>query len=180
MRHKVVLVADDDPSILESLQAGMEVEGWQSHAVFNGHEAIKFVHERNPDMVILSTNMPGMSGVDVCRHVSAISEIPVIMLAARHDPEERALCFSLGADDYINKPFQPQDLINRVKGTLLKRKVMGTKDYDPIRCLQECIDGLRAKIEKDPENPEYIVTVPGIGYRFDIPGNTRSEGKSGG
>lgn len=227
MNPTIILIADDDPSVAELLKADIESEGWQAYAVYNGDETIKFIHENNPDLVILDIGMPGVDGVEVCRHIAAVSMIPVVMLTGRRDLETKSKCLGMGAEEYITKPFRPQELMKIVKSVLLRRRVNDLRLKQPLFCgdlevdfaaekvkrggveiklapieyrllealalnagksltsryllnkvwgprysdernpLHEYIDRLRSKIEANPDNPAFIITVPGIGYRFE-------------
>ena len=118
-----ILIADDDPSIVNMLKPDMEAEGWQSYYTYNGDETIKFIHMYDPDLVILDIGMPGADGIEVCRHITAISKIPVVMLTAKSDEETRAKCLGLGAAGYITKPFRIARLIDKAKEVLTMRRV---------------------------------------------------------
>ncbi len=179
MRTTVILVADEDESLARAIVTECWSEGWQAFAVSTGDQAIKFVHERKPDLVVLNAVMPGISGIEVCRHISAISKTPIIMLSSIDDAKIRAKCIKSGASDYIVKPFRAVDLTQRIMKALIRRRVNRIAQHPTLaekrKSLQECIDGLRAKIERDPENPSFIVTVPGVGYRFGgEPGTQKS------
>jgi DNA-binding response OmpR family regulator len=118
-----ILIADDDPSIVDMLKPDMEAEGWQAYFTSNGDETIKFVHRNDPDLVILDIGMPGTDGIEVCRHITAISNIPVIMLTARSDEETRVKCLGLGAAGYVTKPFRIARIIDKVKEVLTMLRV---------------------------------------------------------
>lgn len=173
MRPAIILIADEDVSLANAIIAECESEGWQAFAVFTGDQTIKLFHERKPDLIVLNTILPGVSGVEVCRHIAAVSKTPVIMLGGVNDGKMRAKCIRYGAGDYVVKPFQTVELMQRINKFLIRKQVK-TGERRPTlgykrKYLQECIDGLRSKIERDPENPAFIVTVPGIGYKFEIP-----------
>lgn len=170
MRQTVILIAEEDVCLAEAIAADCVSEGWQAISVSTGDQAIKFVHEKKPDLIILSTAVHGTNGLEVCRHVAAITKTPVIMLSSFKDARIRAKCLKYGAEDYIVKPFKQIDLMQRIKKILIPRRVKHLARQPSLaekqQSLQACIDALRAKIELDPENPTLIVTVPGVGYRF--------------
>ena len=134
MNPTIILVADDDPSIADLLRSDLEAEGWQVYATYNGDETIKFIHENKPDLVILDIGMPGVDGVEICRHISAISTIPVVFLTARHDAETRSQCLALGAEGYVTKPFLPEQVKEQIMAVLLRRHVNDHRLQRPLCC----------------------------------------------
>lgn len=226
MHQVTILVVDDDPSINELVQDCLEEEGWKTFCAYNGDDALRIVRENNIDLVLLDIMMPGTDGIEVCRQIAAISPVPVIMLSAKGDLDDKLTSLKLGADDYITKPFHPQELIARVKVALRRReekpisslssfssgdleinfsakrvrikgnevkltpteyrlleelthdegkaltyeyllqKIWGPEYSEERQYLHIHIGRLRTKIEPDPKHPVYIITVPGIGYRF--------------
>jgi len=117
-----ILVVDDDPSIIELVQTSLEEEDWNMCSALNGDEALKTIHENLPDLVILDIMMPGIDGTEVCRHINSTSSVPVVMLTAQADLDTKVRCLEMGADDYITKPFQPEELIARVKAVLRRQQ----------------------------------------------------------
>lgn len=118
MNQTTILIVDDDPSINELLQSVMQEEGWKTNSAVDGDQAIKSFHENLPDLVILDIMMPGIDGVEVCRHIADTSSVPIIMLSALSALDDKVRCLDVGADDYITKPFQTRELIARVKAAL--------------------------------------------------------------
>jgi DNA-binding response OmpR family regulator len=117
--HKAtILVVDDDSSIVYLVQSNLEEAGFNTLAAFNGDDAIKYAHDRLPDLMILDLNMPGINGFDVCRHINATLKIPIIMLTARRELKDEIVGLNLGADDYVTKPFRTDNLIAHVTAVL--------------------------------------------------------------
>ena len=116
--EKTVLIVDDDPHIGELLKLYFENEGFRVDVCFRGDEVVDRVQQLNPDVVVLDLMLPGMSGFDVMRELRRFSDVPVIMLTARGDTLDKIVGLELGADDYIAKPFEPKELIARVKAVL--------------------------------------------------------------
>ncbi len=116
--EKTVLIVDDDPHIGELLKLYFENEGFRVDVCFRGDEVVDRVQQLNPDVVILDLMLPGMGGFDVMRELRRYSSVPVIMLTARGDTLDKIVGLELGADDYIAKPFEPKELIARVKAVL--------------------------------------------------------------
>lgn len=120
----VVLVADDDPDILQLVAFRLERAGYEVIQATDGEEALRFVTERQPDLAVLDVMMPKLNGYDVTRRIrenEATSRIPVILLTARVQEADVARGFEAGADDYIKKPFSPQELRSRVQAILGRR-----------------------------------------------------------
>ncbi|HHV97487.1 MAG TPA: response regulator transcription factor [Clostridiaceae bacterium] len=113
-----VLVIDDDVNICEVIRLYMEKEGFQVHSVYNGKKAIEEFSQLAPNIVILDIMLPGADGWQVCREIRKVSNIPIIMLTAKGETFDKVLGLELGADDYIVKPFEPKELVARVKAVL--------------------------------------------------------------
>ncbi len=118
MSTQTVLIADDDAKIRELLELYLTKEGFVVEQAADGAEAILKAQQLKPDLIVLDIMMPVMDGMEVCRQVRKFSQVPVIMLTARVEDEDRILGLELGADDYVSKPFNPRELIARVKAVL--------------------------------------------------------------
>jgi len=126
MPTQTVLIADDDAKIRELLELYLTKEGFVVEQAADGAEAILKAQQLKPDLIVLDIMMPVMDGMEVCRQVRKFSRVPVIMLTARTEDEDRILGLELGADDYVSKPFNPRELIARVKAVL--RRVPGREE----------------------------------------------------
>ncbi len=113
-----VLIVDDDPSLAEMLSIILRGEGLQTSHCANGSDAVHAFRDSAPDVVLLDVMLPGMNGVEVCRALRAESTVPIVMLTARTDTIDVVAGLESGADDYITKPFKPQELIARVRARL--------------------------------------------------------------
>ncbi|HOJ09968.1 MAG TPA: response regulator transcription factor [Clostridiales bacterium] len=125
-----VLVIDDDVNICELIRLYMEKEGYEVLAVYNGKKAIEEFSRFAPNIVILDIMLPGADGWQVCREIRKISNIPIIMLTAKGETFDKVLGLELGADDYMVKPFEPKELVARVKAVLRRyeRKELDTEE----------------------------------------------------
>ncbi|MBQ4551502.1 MAG: response regulator transcription factor [Clostridia bacterium] len=114
-RKKLILIADDEVGIHESLRLYLTREGYEVYSVFRGSDVMEAFTRMRPDLVILDIMMPGRSGTQVCSDIRAVSMTPVIMLTAKGEEVDRLLGFALGADDYIVKPFSPREVVSRIQ-----------------------------------------------------------------
>lgn len=113
-----VLVVDDDINICEIIRMYLEKDNFQVSVCHDGKNAIEVFKEKAPDIVILDIMLPGMDGWQVCREIRKFSGIPIIMLSAKDETFNKVLGLELGADDYIVKPFEPKELIARIRAVL--------------------------------------------------------------
>jgi len=227
MRHPRILIVDDDPLVLKFVRANLQSMDYEIFAAMDGAEALHIVEKELPDLVILDIMMPKMDGFEVCNRLREWSQIPIIMLTARDNVDDKVKCLNAGADDYITKPFGINELTARVTAVFRRTEAAGTIPTQPsfthddleinfaqrrvtvagnevkltpteYNLLQEFVlnagkvlththllnrvwgpeyaqereylrvfvGHLRTKIEPDPTNPKYIITVPGVGYQF--------------
>ncbi len=222
-----ILIVEDDKKTASLIKLYLEREGFQTTIAYDGRQALELAERYQPIFVILDLMLPVLDGWEVCRRLRQSSDVPILMLTARGEEVDRVSGLTLGADDYVVKPFSPRELVARVKAILRRgrpeasdqEKVLSfehltldlekhkvTLEGRPIlltphefKLLQtlmaapgkvfvrkELLDRLyprneatvidrvvdvhmgklRQKIEKDPSNPRYILTVRGIGYQF--------------
>ena len=225
MINKKVLVVDDEKKIVDIVTAYLEKDGYKVISAYDGKTAVDMARNRAPDIIILDLMLPEISGWDVCRILRAESSVPIIMLTARDEDTDKIVGLELGADDYVVKPFNPKELIARIRAVLrrgsradiekrvieigdlsidmekyevrrggrlialtrtefellsvlaespgrvysrlqLLDKVQGEAYEGYERTIDSHIKNLRKKVEIDPDNPTYVSTVRGIGYKF--------------
>ncbi len=220
-----ILVIEDDPNITKILSLYLEREGFSVMTTDNGEEGLRLLEEDEPDLVILDIMLPGIDGWEVCRRIRKEHAIPVIMLTALDSTHDKVTGLELGGDDYITKPFDPQEMIARVRAVVrrsadsirgprlsfsdfavdrdqrrvtrdgedvhltakefdllwllsnhpgqvftrdqLLDRIWGYEFYGNIRTVDVHIRHLREKLEPDPDHPRYILTVWGVGYKFE-------------
>jgi two-component system alkaline phosphatase synthesis response regulator PhoP len=224
MAGKRILVVDDDAKTVELVKLYLNRDGYRVITAYDGTEALRLAHESHPDLIVLDLMLPGVDGLEVCRTIRNESDVPIIMLTAKSTDQDKLIGLSLGADDYVTKPFSPRELAARVR-TVLRRlpgeripekiehgelsldflkheaflagkplnltpvefKLLGVLAKEPGRVFSrgELIekalgyefDGfdrtidvhilkLRRKLEPDPQQPRYIKTVYGAGYKL--------------
>ena len=222
-----VLIVEDDPDTVQLVSLYLSRDGHRVLTAADGHEGLHLAREARPDLVILDLMLPGLDGMELCRILREESEVPIVMLTARVEEDDRLAGLDLGADDYVTKPFSPRELAARVR-TVLRRTARDAVDGGPAelkngevrvdmpqkavyvaqtpvrltptefrllvlmmrepgrvftrnniidrvfgydfdgfdRTVDAHVSNLRRKLEADPENPRYIHTIYGLGYRF--------------
>ena len=130
MSTQTILVADDEVNIRELAQLYLRKEGYQVMTANNGREALQKIREFQPDMLVLDLMMPELDGWEVCRRVRAESSLPILMLTARDDDIDKIVGLEMGADDYLTKPFNPRELVARVRAVLRRsgEDSLGSRD----------------------------------------------------
>ncbi|MBR2811430.1 MAG: response regulator transcription factor [Solobacterium sp.] len=127
----VILIADDDRDICTALKiylSGTEHEVLEAH---NGKQALDIVTRRSVDLVLMDIMMPGMDGIEATRHIREFSNIPVILLTAKSEDTDKINGLDIGADDYVTKPFNPEELIARINSQLRRYMKLGGADRKP-------------------------------------------------
>ncbi len=217
-----VLIVDDDQALSEMLSIVLRQEDLDVTHVADGSAALATFRDVRPDLVLLDVMLPGLDGMEVCRRIRAESGVPIVMLTARTDTVDVVVGLESGADDYVVKPFKPQELIARVRARLrrgdepaperleigdlvidvaghsvrrggqplsltplefdllvalarkpwqvftrevLLEQVWGYRHAGDTRLVNVHVQRLRSKIEHDPEHPQIVVTVRGVGYK---------------
>ena len=219
-----ILIAEDDADIRGLLRLYLEGEGYRVLEAEDGAQALELAREDPPDMAILDIMMPGMNGFELTRALRKFSDVPILILSAKSQDNDKILGLNLGADDYIAKPFNPVEIVARVKAQLrraarttgdvlqvrdlsldtasfqltkggqpilltpMEYKILALLMRSPGRMFTKIqlyegavgpyfegddntmmvhISKLRDKIEDDPKNPRYIITVRGLGYKLE-------------
>ena len=124
-----ILIADDDKNICELLKMYLEKEDYEVVTAGNGEEAIAKFDSENPDLILLDVMMPKLDGWQVCRELRKKSECPIIMITAKGETFDKVLGLELGADDYVVKPFEPKEIIARIKA-VMRRTGKASSDTD--------------------------------------------------
>jgi DNA-binding response OmpR family regulator len=128
MAEPTVLVVDDEPTVTEVVSIYLERAGYRVAVAADGETALGILEGQSPDLVVLDLMLPDVGGLEITRWLRARGDIPIIMLTARKEEVDRILGLELGADDYVVKPFSPQELVSRVKAVL--RRTYGAS---PVR-----------------------------------------------
>jgi len=216
----LVMVVDDDQDLAEMLSIVLTGAGMEVDLVNRGDQVMDLFNSHTPDLVLLDVMLPGIDGVEVCKIIRESSMVPIVMLTAKGDTQDVVLGLEAGADDYMVKPFKPQELVARINTRLRRSTKVGSlsifnlvidqlehkvlKDGKEIaltrlefdllatlakepgrvftreallsevwgyqhaadtRLVNVHVQRLRSKIESDADNPEYVLTVRGVGYK---------------
>jgi DNA-binding response OmpR family regulator len=151
-----ILVVDDEPLYIRLLEINLRTEGYEVITATNGLEALELISSKNPDLVLLDLMMPKLDGVTTCERIRQFSNIPVIMVTAKGEEQERVKGLNVGADDYIVKPFSATEVLARVRAVL--RRSLTSIDSTPNRFFNHGnlrIDFARAEVWKD-QKPVYL------------------------
>ena len=122
MSNDLILIVDDEENIIELGRLYLENEGYKVEAANDGLEALRKFEHLKPALIVLDLMLPGLNGWEVCKKIRAVSETPIIMLTARTDDVDKIVGLELGADDYMTKPYNPRELVARVKAVLRRGK----------------------------------------------------------
>jgi len=216
----LVMVVDDDQDLAEMLSIVLTGAGMEVDLVNRGDQVMDLFNSHTPDLVLLDVMLPGIDGIEVCKIIRESSMVPIVMLTAKGDTQDVVLGLEAGADDYMVKPFKPQELVARINTRLRRSTKVGSlsifdlvidqlehkvlKDGKEIaltrlefdllatlakepgrvftreallsevwgyqhaadtRLVNVHVQRLRSKIESDSDNPEYVLTVRGVGYK---------------
>ena len=144
-----ILVVDDEPPIADLVAGYVTREGWEARAVADGIAAVSAVRDFEPDVVVLDLMLPGLDGIEVCRQLRGFSDAYVLMLTARSEEVDRVAGLTVGADDYLAKPFSPRELVARVRA-ILRRSESGRRAGDePLTVGSVVVDTLRRDVRAD-------------------------------
>jgi two-component system KDP operon response regulator KdpE len=222
-----VLVVEDEPQIVRALRINLRARGYEVDAAPDGRSALDLAARRHPDVVLLDLGLPDMEGVEVINGLRGWLSVPIIVLSARHQSDEKVAALDAGADDYVTKPFGMDELLARLRAAVrraapaaetalvetpafsvdlaakkvhrdgadvrltptewhvlevlvrnagklvgqqqLLREVWGPAYEHETNYLRVYLAQLRRKLEPDPSHPAYLITEPGMGYRFENP-----------
>src|SRR6266436_6186954 len=193
---ETVLVVEDSRAMQRTLQRLLEADSLQVQIASDGIAGLETFRKQPPSAVLLDLKLPGLSGKELCREFKTIAaSVPIVVLSANAEVEDKVLLLELGADDYVTKPFSPRELVTLTAqefkllkffagspGRVLTRdellnEVWGYQNYPSTRTVDNHILRLRQKLEPHSANPRFFLTIHGAGYKF-IPGNGGANGKS--
>jgi DNA-binding response OmpR family regulator len=141
MNEPTILVVDDEPSISEVVSIYLRRAGFQVTVARDGQEALDALEKGPPDLVVLDLMLPKVDGLEITRRLRAAGDTPIIMLTARREEADRIAGLEMGADDYVVKPFSPQELVSRVKAVLRRTRGPGPAGAErPLVFDDLCID----------------------------------------
>ncbi|WP_299775111.1 response regulator transcription factor [uncultured Pseudoteredinibacter sp.] len=151
-----VLVIEDDLDACELLAEYLDFEGFKVDTASSGVEGLNFLEKNQPDIVLLDIMMPQMNGLDVLKHIRIDSDVPVLMLTAKHEDMTKVMGFELGADDYLTKPYNPVELSARIKAILRRTSKAVTKSNAHLANLE--LIQARREVKVDGETVSLTAT----------------------
>jgi two-component system alkaline phosphatase synthesis response regulator PhoP len=128
MSHARILLVDDEPAIVETVRAYLEAEGYAVQTACDGPEALTLARSFHPDVIVLDLMLPGLDGLEVLRRLRQASDVYVLLLTAKTHETDKVVGLTMGADDYVTKPFSPRELMARVKALLRRGRSSGAGD----------------------------------------------------
>ena len=147
--NELILLVDDEPSIIQLSRMYLEREGFRISAVNDGEAALTAVAREHPALVVLDVMLPRLDGLEVCRRLRALNDpTAILMLTARDEDIDKVLGLEMGADDYLTKPFNPRELVARVKA-ILRRSERKVDETAPIHLGDLTIDPARREVQVD-------------------------------
>jgi DNA-binding response OmpR family regulator len=143
-QQRRVLVVDDEPRMIHFIRLNLEHDGFEVSEAASGTEALEALRDTLPDLILLDVMMPDLDGFETLELIREISNVPVIMLTAKGEEDDRVRGLELGADDYITKPFSPRELVSRVRAVLRRTEMPG----EPVHELIEVDDRLKIDFDR--------------------------------
>jgi len=146
-----ILIVEDDTNTSTLVETYLQREGFSTIAAFDGEQALALARSRNPGFVILDVMLPRVDGWEICRQLRKISDVPILMLTAREEEIDRILGLSLGADDYVVKPFSPRELVERVKAILRRTQPRPSREDQILSHAGLILDPGKCKVSLNGE-----------------------------
>ncbi|MEZ5170447.1 MAG: response regulator transcription factor [Acidimicrobiia bacterium] len=172
-----VLVVEDDPTVSEVVVRYLERDGYDVCALDSGEAAVREADARRPDLAVLDLMLPDMDGLEVCRRLRDAGPVPVVILTAKGEEEDRLCGLEYGADDYVTKPFSPRELMARIRAVLRRTHAPTPDPVEPVTFGDLVIDtGARTVERGGAEVPltarefdllAFLTTHPGVAFRRD-------------
>jgi len=146
MAGERILVVDDEPNIVDLARMYREKEGYRVESASDGAQALERIQAREPALIVLDLMLPELDGFEVCRRTRASSDVPIIMLTARDEDVDKIVGLELGADDYLTKPFNPRELVARVKAILRRQDRSIRPNDQPLHVADLTVDPARREV----------------------------------
>ena len=135
---QTILVCDDDKEIVDAIDIYLTGEGFHILKAYDGYDALKILETEHADLMIIDVMMPGLDGIRTTLKVRETSSIPIIILSAKSEDSDKILCLNIGADDYLSKPFNPLELVARVKSQLRRYTQLGNLNQSSNENVYKC------------------------------------------
>lgn len=154
-----ILVIDDEPSIVNLVSAYLKPEGYEVYTAADGPSGLKAAKAYKPDLVVLDIMLPGMDGLELLSRLRRESEVYVILLTARTEETDKIVGLSVGADDYVTKPFSPRELVARIKAALRRLKTGGASGESDILAFKRVRIDAGARVVTVDEHPIELTAI---------------------
>jgi two-component system alkaline phosphatase synthesis response regulator PhoP/two-component system response regulator ResD len=141
-----ILIVDDEAHIVDLVRLYLEREGFRVDSASDGAQGLRLIEDVRPALVVLDLMLPEVDGLEVCRRVRAGSDVPIVMLTARDEDVDKIVGLELGADDYLTKPFNPRELVARVKAILRRSERPARDERAPLRLGDVTVDPARREV----------------------------------
>ena len=152
MDRRLILIVDDESDLRTMLSSYLDAEGFDVVEAIDGDQALEQIDSTGPDLVVLDVGLPGMDGFEVLRRVRQVSEVPVIMLTAHAEEVDRIVGLTVGADDYVTKPFSPREVIARISAVLRRTtRTVGVATDEIVKFDGLVVDLARREVRRDRE-----------------------------
>ena len=146
MSTSKILIVDDEKSIRTLVRSYLEADSYEVLEADNGREAVELARSSTPDLIVLDVGMPVLDGVEALREIRTFSDVYVVMLTARSDEVDKLIGLSVGADDYLTKPFSPRELVARIKAVLRRQRSAAKSAEDKFEFADVLIDLARRRV----------------------------------
>ncbi|MCW8932750.1 MAG: response regulator [Gammaproteobacteria bacterium] len=155
---KKILIIEDEIKINQLLVDYFQASQFETHSLYDGLSVIEWVKENTPDLILLDLMLPGKDGIDLCKEIRLFSNVPIIMITARRDDIDRILGLEIGADDYICKPFNPREVVTRVKVIFRRMSLIESQALESQNLKKSDLENIEELTSIKLDNEKYLAS----------------------